>query len=139
MGDGEKPSIVMVAVEENLLNNLRGALAHDNLALLHAHSKQEAIALLERLKSEIKLAIVELELPNFAGWDLIRRFTFQKPLKIIATTSAYPESLFEKIKGIGVDAVVPKVIASEVWLKTVEKVLQINEGTTAERPVDHIS
>ena len=132
MGDGEKPSIVMVAVEENLLNNLRGALAHANLALLHAHSKQEAIALLERLKSEIKLAIVELELPNFAGWDLIRRFTFQKPLKIIATTSAYPESLFEKIKGIGVDAVVPKAIASEVWLKTVEKVLQVNEGTTAE-------
>ena len=38
--------IVLVAAQENLLNNLRGALAHTNLALLHAHSKQEAIALL---------------------------------------------------------------------------------------------
>ncbi len=83
-------------------------------------------------RSNAAWAVSELELPNFAGWDLIRRFTFQKPLKIIATTSAYPESLFEKIKGIGVDAVVPKAIASEVWLKTVEKVLQVNEGTTAE-------
>ena len=123
--------IVLVAAQENLLNNLRGALAHTNLALLHAHSKQEAIALLERLKSEIKLAIVELELPDFGGWDLIRQLTLlpNRPVKLIATTSMFPEPFFGKIKEIGVDAVVAKAIPAEAWLKTVEAVLGKNENT----------
>ena len=60
-----------------------------NYALLHARSGQEAIALLERLKSKIELAIIDLDLPDSSGWDLIGRLTLheRKPLKIIAITS----------------------------------------------------
>ncbi len=121
----EKALIVLVAAKEELLNDLIDALADSNVALLHASTKQEAIALLERLKSEINIAIVELELPDFGGWDLIRQLTFlpNKPLKIIATTSVYPEPFFEKIKQIGVDAVVSKTMPPEGWVKTVEAVL----------------
>ena len=121
----EKALIVLVAAKEELLNDLIDALADSNVALLHASTKQEAIALLERLKSEINIAIVELELPDFGGWDLIRQLTFlpNKPVKIIATTSVYPEPFFEKIKEIGVDAVAPKTMPAEAWVKTVEAVL----------------
>ncbi len=42
MPESTRAVIVLVAAQENLLNNLRGALAHTNLALLDAHSKQEA-------------------------------------------------------------------------------------------------
>jgi CheY-like chemotaxis protein len=117
--------IVLVAGEEDLLNNIRDALSETNLALLHAQTKAEALALLERLRSEINLAIVELEMADFGGWDLIRRLTYlpNKPLKIIATTSRYPETFFPKIKETGVDAVVEKAIPTEAWRRTVETVL----------------
>ena len=127
MSNGET-GIVLVAAKEDVLNNIRDALAETNLALLHVSTKQEAIALLERLKSEIDLAIIELELPDLGGWDLIRQLTWplQKPMKIIATTSVYKDQLFEKVKELGVDEVVPAAIPPEAWRKTVETVLGKN-------------
>ena len=125
MRESEKALVVLVAAKEDLLNALRKALADTNFLLLHAPTKQEAIVLLERLRSEINIAIVELELPDFGGWDLIRQLTFlpDRPVKIIATTSIYPEPFFGKIKEIGVDAVVRKAIPAEAWVKTVQAVL----------------
>ena len=125
MRDGEKARLVLVVANQDLLDNLRDALTDTDLAFLHALTKQEAIALCQSLQSEIDIAIVELELPNFDGWDLIRRITFlaQRPVKIIATTSMYPESFFENIKAIGVDRVVTKTAPQEEWHKAVEAVM----------------
>ena len=126
----KKTATVLVAAKEDLLNNLNDALADTNFVLLHASTKREAIVLLQRRRSEINLAIVELELPDFGGWDLIRRLTFRprKSVKVIATTSAYPEQYFERIKEIGVDAVVPKAIPQEAWRQTVEAMLLKSEN-----------
>jgi len=112
----------------DLHSNLRDALAETNLALLHASTKEEAIALLKRLKSQIDLAIIELELPDLGGWDLIRQLTWRpnNPVKIIATTSVFPEPFFGKVKVLGVDEVVPAAIPPEAWRKTVEIVLGKN-------------
>jgi DNA-binding NarL/FixJ family response regulator len=128
MSDGEKVPIVLIAANEDVLNNVRDALM-DKLELLHAQTKDEAIALLEGMKSDIDLAIIELELPDFGAWDLIRQLTRHqhKPLKIIATTSLYPSPLLEKAGGLGFDAVVPKGIPPEDWRRTVETVLGTNE------------
>ena len=131
MHDGEKAAVVLVAANKEFLNDLRDALANTNFLLLHASTKQEANAVLERVKSDIDIAIVELELPDFGGWDLIRQLTLlpNRPVKLIATTSMFPEPFFGKIKEIGVDAVVAKAIPPEAWLKTVEAVLGKNENT----------
>jgi DNA-binding response OmpR family regulator len=125
--DDEKVPIVLVAVKEDILNNITDALADTNLALLHAHTKHEAIALLDLMTSQVDLAIVELELPEFGAWDLLRKLTWQsqQPMKVIATTLLYPEPVLEK--EIGVVAVVPKVIPPEEWRRTVETVLRTNE------------
>jgi len=125
MRERENAPVVLVAAKEDLLNDLRDALSNTNFLLLHAPTKQEAIALLERLRSEISIAVIELELPDFGGWDLIRRLTFlpDKPVKIIAATSLYPEPFFAKIREIGVDAVVRKAITPEAWVQTVRAVL----------------
>jgi CheY-like chemotaxis protein len=129
MHDGEKARIVLVAATEDLLDNLRDALADTDLALLHARTQYEAIALLERLNSKIDLAIVDLELPGLGGWDLIRQLTWhpQKPLRIIATTSVYWIPSFGKARELGVDAVVRAARPPEAWRKTVETVL-VNEA-----------
>ena len=126
MRERENAPVVLVAAKEDLLNDLRDALSNTNFLLLHAPTKQEAIALLERLRTEIRIAVVELEMPDFGGWDLIRRLTFlpDKPLKIIAATSLYPEPFFGKIREIGVDAVVRKTIPPEEWVQTIQKCLR---------------
>jgi len=128
MSDGEKTLIVLVAAKQELHNYLRDALAETNLALLHASTKEEAVAVLERLKTQIDLAIIELELPDLGGWDLIRQLTWQpkKPVKIIAATSVFPEPFFGKVKELGVDEVVRSPIPPEAWRKTVETVLGKN-------------
>ena len=131
MPDVENAAIVLVVTKLDLFSNLRDALADINVALLHAQTEDDAIALLERLKSKIDLAIIELELPDFGGWDLIRQLTrhAQKPANIIAATSTYTEPFFSKIKELGFDAVVPTAMSPEVWRKTVEAVLEKNENT----------
>ena len=126
MHNGEKARIVLVAAKEDLLNNLREALRDTDLALLHAQTKHEAVVLLERLKSEIDLAIIDLELPDLGGLDLIEQLT-QHPritVKIIATTSVYPAPELAKVIDLGVDAVVPETVSTEKWRITVEAVLK---------------
>jgi CheY-like chemotaxis protein len=118
-------TILIADYHEDVLNILKEQLATTNYILLHARSGEEAIALLERLKSKIELAIIDLELPEQGGWDLIGRLTLhdRKPVKIIATTSIYPEPVLEKMKEIGVDAVVRKPIPNEEWRTTLEIVM----------------
>jgi len=49
---------------------------------LHAEDGQEAIDYLDLLKSEIDLAIIELELPVVSGLDVIWRLLRQEQPKI---------------------------------------------------------
>jgi DNA-binding NarL/FixJ family response regulator len=121
MVEGENAPIVLVAAREELVDKLRDALA-DTVGLLYAETHQDAITLLERLRSEISIAIVQLEHSN--GWGLIGELTRPpKFLKIIATTSVYPTHVLENVKNLGVDAVVPEKIPAEEWRQTVETVL----------------
>jgi DNA-binding NarL/FixJ family response regulator len=124
MPERENAPIVLVAAREELVNKLRTAL-EDTVGLLHAETHHEAITLLERLRTEISLAIVQLEHSN--GWGLIEDLTRSpKSLKIIATTAVYPTPVLEKVKNLGVDAVVLDAIPPEEWRKTVEAVLGKN-------------
>jgi len=130
MGGILTPTLTILIADhhEDVLNILEKQLATTNYALLHARNGAKAIALLERLKSKIELAIIDLELPDFSGFDLIGRLTLhdRKPLKIIATTSIHPQPVLEKIREMGVDAVVKKPISTEEWRRTLETVI---EGT----------
>jgi hypothetical protein len=122
MPDYTRKTLVLVATTEDLLNKLRDALSDTNVALLHVQNETEAINLLERLRSEITLAIIQLELPG--TWDLVGQLTRppRKPLKVIATTSQYPAKVLAKVSEI-VDVAVPAAIPPEEWRKTVETVL----------------
>ena len=119
-------TILIADRHEELLNTLNEQLAATNYALLHAKTGEEAMAFLERLKSRVELAIIDLELPDFGGWDLIGHLNLhdRKPTRIIATTSMYPQAILEeKMKELGVDAVVRKPIPHEEWRTTLEAVM----------------
>jgi CheY-like chemotaxis protein len=118
-------TILIADHNEDVLNILQEQLSATNYALLYAQNGEEAIAFLDRLKSKIELVIIDLELPNLSAWDLIGRLTIhdRRPIKIVATTSIYPQPVLEKMKEMGVDAVVRKPMPHDEWRTTLEKVL----------------
>jgi CheY-like chemotaxis protein len=91
----------------------------------------EAIALLELLKSEIELVIMEAEFPVENGFDLIGRLMRRSqptPVKIMVTTSDDRPLSPQFVRGSGVDAVVCKPVRAEEWRKTLDAVLTGEPG-----------
>ena len=118
--------ILVADTSEAFLDTLREELATTDYALLHAKNGQEAIDYLELLKSEISLAIIELELPVVTGLDVIWQLVRRKqstPTKIIATTDVDIPLLAPVVKELGVDAVVATPLSAQGWRKTIESVL----------------
>ena len=120
MDNISNPGIILIAdSSEALVNSLQGALETTDYAFVYAKNGEEAIRLHDLLKSEIDLAIIELELPASGGFEVIERFTQRgpKPRKIIATSSIFPQSFLEYVRHLGVDAVVRKPITLLAWLQ----------------------
>jgi CheY-like chemotaxis protein len=133
MDASEKFPIVLIAAKEELVSTISDALANAKLELLFAQTKHEVIALLQGLKGQIDLAIVQIELENVGNWDLITELTRipRKVEKVIATTSLYPERTLRRLKGLGVDITLPKGTPPKKWRKTVEAVLLRNESSAS--------
>jgi CheY-like chemotaxis protein len=105
---------------------LREELATTDFGLLHAKDGQEALDYLDLLKSEIDLAIIELELPVVSGLDVIWRLLRQeqpKPPKIIAISAVDVPLLKHVVEELGVSAVVQTPIPLHGWRKIIEGVL----------------
>ena len=118
--------ILVADTSDAFLDILTEALATTDYALVHAKDGQEAIDYLEMLRSEIDLAIIELELPVVSGLDVIWRLARRKepkPTRIIATTAVDAPLLNQVVKELGVDAVVQIPIPAQGWRQTIEVVL----------------
>jgi CheY-like chemotaxis protein len=118
--------ILVADTSDAFLDILKTELATTDFALLHAKDGQEAIDYLELLKSEIDLAIIELELPVVSGldviWQLVRRKQ-PKPTKIIATSTVDVPILKQVVKQLGVAAVIQRPKPGQGWRKLIEAVL----------------
>jgi CheY-like chemotaxis protein len=124
MDNNTNPPIILIAdSSEALFSSLQDELETTDYAFVYARNGEEAIRLHDLLKSEIDLAIIELELPASGGFEVIERFTQQgpKPRKIIATSSIFPQSLLEHVMCLGVDAVVRKPITLQAWLQFIKQ------------------
>jgi CheY-like chemotaxis protein len=120
MDNNSNPAIILIAdSSEAFFNSLQDALKTTDYAFVYASNGEEALRLHDLLKSEIELAIIELELPASGGFEVIERFTQRgpKPRKIIATSSIFPQSFLEHVRCLGVDAVVRKPITLQAWLQ----------------------
>jgi DNA-binding NarL/FixJ family response regulator len=118
--------ILVADTRDEFLTNLRAQLAATEFALLHAKDGEEAMHYLELLKSEIALAIIQLELPGVSGgldviWHLARRR--QPKPKIIATSCGGAPLLEYVVKELGVAAVVRDATLIQKWPKIIEGVL----------------
>jgi DNA-binding response OmpR family regulator len=128
MREQRAAGIILVADSSDgcLDNNLKEAFEPTDYALLHVRNELEANALLELLKSEIELAIIEAQFPAVNGFDLIGRLVIRdqpKPVKIIRTTVDDRPLSSQIVKELRGDAVVCKPILPHEWRKTVQAVL----------------
>ena len=118
--------ILVADTSDTFLDILKEELATTDYKWLHAKDGQKAIDYLELLKSEIELAIIELELPGVRGLDVIWRLVRQeqlKPTKIIATSAVEDPILKKVLKELGVAVVVQMPIPVQGWRKIIEAVL----------------
>jgi DNA-binding NarL/FixJ family response regulator len=95
-------------------------------ALLHAKDGQEAIDYLDILRTEIGLAIIDLELPVVSGLDVIWRLARQRPSKstrIIATTAIEVPLLKDVVKDLGVEMLIQTPIPVQEWHRLINSVL----------------
>jgi len=118
--------ILLADSSDAFVDILREELATTDYALLHAKDGEEAIHYLELLKSEIDVAIIQLELPFVNGlyaiWRLVRRKQ-PKPTRIIATSALDLPLLKQVVTELAVDAVVHTPMTVQGWRKTIETVL----------------
>jgi CheY-like chemotaxis protein len=125
LGGNMRDRFILVAdSSDEFVESLRNVLPNTEYILLQAKDGREAIEYFERLK-QIDLAIIELELSVVNGFDVIGRLTKKrsKATKIIATTTRFNGSSLERVKELGVDAMVCKPIPHEEWRTTLETVM----------------
>ena len=114
--------ILVAETDDALLGILKEDLATTDYAVLLVKDGKEAIFYLERLDSQIDLAIIDLDLPLVSGldviWSLVRK---QKPkhTQIIATSAVHVPLLKTVVRRLGVDAVIQIPIPAESWHKLI--------------------
>jgi DNA-binding NarL/FixJ family response regulator len=126
--------ILVADTRDDFLAHLREQLAATQYALLHAKDGQEALDYLELLKSEIALAIIQLDLPGVSGLDVIwqvARRRQPRPTKIIATSRGNAPLLEHVVKELGVAVVVRDPTPVETWPKIIEAVMNGSSGSAA--------
>jgi CheY-like chemotaxis protein len=112
------------------IEQLSPALAGAGYAVLRAHNGQEAIALLERLREDIHLVIVDLILPELSGYELVGAITRRPTLmKILATTGVLKDMYLDLAQHMGAHAVLRKPAKGtefpvDLWLRTIKTVLE---------------
>ena len=97
--------------------------------VLQATDGLRAAKLMEELRGEIDLAIVDLALPGVNGFELIGALS-RRPnsVKIIATSAVYKDSQLESATTLGAHAAIRKPaqmnsILRQQWLGTVEQLI----------------
>lgn len=123
MDNTSNPVILIADSSESFFDSLQATLETTDYACVHARNGEEAIRFHDLLKSEIDVAIIELELPTSGGCEVIKRFNQcgRKPRKIIATSSIFPDSFLQQVRFQGVDAVVRKPIGLQAWLQLIKQ------------------
>ena len=123
--------VLVVDRDDEVPQTVRDLLEFRDYTILQANTGEQALSLLSRLKSNIDLVVIDLELPDERDLGIFALLTttgcFAKS-KIIARTFRNNESFLEQVYCLGVDAVLPKPTSAEEFLRTVNMVL--SEGPT---------
>ena len=127
--------ILVADTSHTLPQILKQELALTEYALLHAKNGQEAIDYLDLLRTQIAVAVIDLELPGVSGLDVIWRLARQKQptsTRIIATTAIEVPLLKDVVKNFGVDVLVQTPVPVQDWRTIINSVLNMELAGSSE-------
>jgi len=134
-------TVLVIDDDAGFRETLTGVLKQSGYHALEAANGLEALATIERLRTEIDLVIVDLALPEISGLEIIRALTRrgETTIKIIATSGVFDEAYIEMMKSAGADESVRKAAVGEPekWLEIVRRLLGETEEA-AERPAQRV-
>ena len=98
--------------------------------LLFADTGKRALDLLQRFRDEIRIAVVDLNLPDISGFDLIREIHKRWPNLAIIGVTAYgsAETVDGVVKMLGADKMISKPVQPEEWADLVDRVRRFREA-----------
>ncbi|MFC1524591.1 response regulator, partial [Thermodesulfobacteriota bacterium] len=119
--------ILVVDDEPHVLNILRDILTHHDIEVLTAESGIKALDLMTRLKDDINLVILDIQMPGMNGKEVFRTMKSIRPDLRIFILSGYDEDT--ALSGINLDSqdeFIQKPISMDILLKKIQKVTGSN-------------
>src|SRR5215469_6975814 len=123
------PTVLIVDDDPAFLDSAAEFLTNAGYEVDRARNGKEAIKTLEKKRSEIGLTIIDLNLPDINGFELIGALRrHNNAVKILATTAVYKDEHLEMAASLGADAALRKPapgkpIPKREWLQTVERLI----------------
>ena len=130
-------TVLVIDDDAGFRETLTGVLKQSGYHALEAANGLEALATIERLRTEIDLMIVDLALPEISGLEIIGAVTRgETTIKIIATSGVFDEAYIEMMKSAGADESFRKeaVGQPEKWLEIVRRLLGEAEPAAVRPP-----
>ncbi len=127
------PRILLVDDERQLSRMLRTSLELSGRGFVVIDVPSGEEALLELGRAPVDLLVTDLRLPGMSGLELLERARQVNPdLRAIVITGHPSEEMRARAQSLGVVALLPKPIGTNLFLATVDRALQLAEpGTVA--------
>jgi CheY-like chemotaxis protein len=132
-------TILLIDDDAEFRREIEKMLVGASYRVIQAPDGIRAIRLIEEMRDEIDLAIVDLALPGLNGFELIGALS-RRPnsVKILATTTVFNDSVLDSTTALGAHATmrkprVAKGLPHDQWLNTIQ---QLIGGAEAARRAD---
>lgn len=130
--------ILLVDDDRAFLRRLGEILKGAGYQVIKARTGIRAIELIERLHTDVDLAVIDLVLPGeLSGFDVIGFLSRDSPdIKILAASALFREPQMYLARRLGAQDTVEKPadsrdLSSRIWLATVRRILEESEEQLA--------
>ena len=123
-----KPTILVVDDEANIRKLVAVNLASRGYNVLEASSGAQALSFLD--KQAPGLMILDIKLPDFTGWELLKQIMEDSHINgdfpVLVMTASIMDARFDLVKFPHVAKIIIKPFSMGAFISAVEHILQLN-------------
>jgi CheY-like chemotaxis protein len=113
--------VLLVDDDAEFASRIASLLERAGCEVITAADGQSAIRILDRLRRQVQLAVIDLNLPgSLSGPELIGTIDRARPrltsARIVATSGIFKPSYIEMMKELGADATIAKPGSDDEWV-----------------------
>jgi two-component system, NtrC family, C4-dicarboxylate transport response regulator DctD len=116
--------VLIIDDDQSFRLSVAQVLAESGYQVLQAGDAKSAYDLLERLREQVNVVIVDLALPGISGFEVIGLLEKRAPqMKVIATSAIYKPPYLEVALELGAHLSMPKPTDPNEWVRIVSDAL----------------